>query len=420
MTVSAETATVEIERLGAKGDGIARHDGKPVYVPYTLPGEMVRVEIGQRRGEGLAGELMEIERVSPERVQPPCRHFGVCGGCAAQHMEDHFYRVWKTRLIEEALQRRGLNDIPMAPLVVTPSQTRRRATFTAHKTREGVTLGFHARASHRLIDLQECPVMLPAIEQLLPSLRGLLQRMIASATQIVVNATDSGLDVAIQARQPLDLKRRQLLADFTAAQDLARLSWDGEPVATRRTPILQLGALTVEVPPASFLQASVAGETAMRQAIVEWTPRAKFIADLYGGIGTLSLPLVPERRVHLVEGDAAAVAAATKVAKQPQARSRLTVEQRDLARQPLAADALNKFDAVVFDPPRAGAAEQAEQLARSDVPVVIAVSCDPGTFARDARLLVDGGYQLQTILPVDQFLWSSHIELVAHFTKKRL
>ncbi|MEO8559133.1 MAG: TRAM domain-containing protein [Rhodospirillales bacterium] len=413
-------ATIEIEKLGAKGDGIATIEGKPVYVPFVLPGEIVRIEIGQRRGEGLAANLIAIESPSPERVTPPCRHFGVCGGCAGQHMENHFYRRWKTRLIEEALQRRGLNDIPMAPLVITPSQARRRASFTAHKTRDGVTLGFHARASHRLIDLQECPVMLPAIERLLSPLRSLLQTTIFSATQIVVNATDSGLDVAIQARQPLDLKRRQLLADFTAAQDLARVSWDGEPVATRRTPLLRLGALTVEVPPAAFLQASVEGETAMREAIAQWTSRAKSLADLYGGIGTLSLPFVPERRVHLVEGDAAAVAAAMKSAKQPVARSRLTVEQRDLARQPLAPDALNKFDAVLFDPPRAGAAEQAEQLARSDVSVVIAVSCDPATFARDARRLVDGGYRLEQIVPIDQFLWSSHIELVAHFTKKPL
>jgi 23S rRNA (uracil1939-C5)-methyltransferase len=252
-------------------------------------------------------------------------------------------------------------------------------------------------------------------------MRALLDKLLPGGpAQILVNATDTGLDIAVGAQQPLDLAARETLARFVAAQSLARLSWDGEPVATRRAPSLKLGELTVEPPPGAFLQASVEGEQAMRDAILRWAGKARCLADLYGGVGTLSLPLVPQRRVHLVEGDAAAVAAAAKAARQPAARSRLTVEQRDLARRPLAPDELARFDAVVFDPPRAGAAAQAALLAHSQVPTVIAVSCDPATFARDARLLVDGGYRLEVVLPVDQFLWSSHVELVAHFAKKRL
>lgn len=419
------TTRLTIERLGARGDGIATLDGKLVYVPYALPGEVVQVEVGLgksgRRGEGLAAALVRIERPSPERVEPPCRHFGFCGGCAVQHLADNEYRQWKTGQIVEALGHRGLRDVPVEPMVVTPPQRRRRASFTAQKTRSGTILGFHERASHRLIDLSECPVMLPQIEALIGPLRGLLDKLLrAGAAQTLVNATDTGLDVSIVARQPLDLAGREMLAGFAAAQSLARLSWDGEPVTTRRTPLLELGELTVEPPPGAFLQASVEGEQAMRHALRRWIGKARSLADLYGGIGTLSLPLVPQFRVHLVEGDAAAVAAAAKTARQPTARSRLTVEQRDLARRPLAPDELARFDAVVFDPPRAGAAEQAAMLAHSEVPTVIAVSCDPATFARDARLLADGGYRLETVLPIDQFLWSNHVELVAHFAKKRL
>lgn len=412
--------TIEIERLGAKGDGIGTVDGQPVYVPYVLPGEIVQVELGQRRGDGIAATLVAIERPALERVQPPCRHFGVCGGCAAQHMDEHFYRRWKSELIVQALRKRGLSDVPMAPIEATPPQRRRRASFTAQKTRGGTVLGFHARASHLLIDLQECPVMLPAIELLMEPLHALLGRVLNATATITINSTDTGLDVAVAAKQALDLPARQILAEFTAAQDLARLSWDGEPVATRRAPLLRLGELTVEPPPGGFLQASVEGEAAMRDAIAQWTRRAKSMADLYGGVGTLSLPSVPERRVHLVEADQAASDAAAKAARQPAARSKLTVERRDLARRPLSPDELDKFDAVMFDPPRAGAVEQSEQLARSNVPVVVAVSCDPATFARDARLLIDGGYALEQIVPIDQFRWSSHIELVARFTRKRL
>lgn len=410
-----------IEKLGAKGDGIATLEGRPVYVPYALPGEVVQVEPGQRRGDGVAAELVRIEQPSPDRVEPPCRHFGFCGGCAAQHLADGEYRRWKVGQIVEALARRGLREVALEPMAVTPPQRRRRASFAAQKTRSGTVLGFHERASHRLVDLLECPVMLQPIEALMAPLRGLLDRLSQGGpAQILINATDTGLDVAIAAKQPLDLACREMLAHFVTAQGLARLSWDGEPVATRRVPQLGLGALTVEPPPGAFLQASIEGELAMRDAILRWAGKARSLADLYGGVGTLSLPLVPDKRVHLVEGDAAAVAAAGKAARQPAARSRLTVEQRDLVRRPLTPDELQRFDAVVFDPPRAGAAEQAAMLAQSQVPQVIAVSCDPATFARDARLLVDGGYRLEAVLPVDQFLWSSHIELVAHFAKKRL
>jgi 23S rRNA (uracil1939-C5)-methyltransferase len=411
---------VEIERLGAKGDGIGQVEGKLVYVPFVLPGEIVQIELGPRRGEGLSATALQIERPSAERVTPPCRHFGVCGGCAAQHMEDHFYRRWKVQQIEDALRRRGLHDVVMAPMAVTPPQRRRRALFSARRTAGGMVLGFHHRASHDLFDMLECPVLLPAIEALVGPLRALLHSVLNKQAQIAINALDNGLDVAVDAGQALDLSQRQRLAAFATAQDLARLSWDGEPVAARRTPLLRLGELSVEPPPAAFLQASAEGEQAMRQAIAQWGKGARFMADLYGGVGTLSLPLVPQSRVHLVEGDQAAADAAAKGARQPAAKSRLTVERRDLARRPLAPDELEKFDVVCFDPPRAGAAEQAEQLARSTVPTVIAVSCDPATFARDARTLVDGGYALRSILPIDQFLWSSHVELVAHFTKKRL
>ncbi|MGE0155078.1 MAG: class I SAM-dependent RNA methyltransferase [Reyranellaceae bacterium] len=419
-------ARLTIRTLGGRGDGIAELDGRPVYVPFTLPSEVVEAEIVQARGEGVSAVARSLVQASPQRVQAPCPHFGVCGGCSVQHLEHRAYLDWKRELVAQALQRRGLVDIPIAEIVTTPPGRRRRAVLTAMRTRKQAILGFHERASHRLVDLAACPVLLPALEALIAPLRGLLTRILAGgqAAQVTLNDTDSGIDCQIAAEHAPDLAAREAMADFAERHDLARLAWrhkrQAEPIAQRRLPVLRLGEAAVGVPSGGFLQASREGEDAMRQAVGDWIGGASSVIDLFGGIGTLSLGLAPARRVHVVEGDADAVAAVGQAARQPALRGRVGVEQRDLAGDPVPAEALRAYEAAILDPPRAGAMAQTRQLAASGIETIVAVSCDPGTFARDARLLVDACYRLEQVVPIDQFLWSSHVELVARFRRNQL
>jgi 23S rRNA (uracil1939-C5)-methyltransferase len=423
---AARHATLTVDSLGGRGDGIARLDGKPVYIPFTLPGELVQAEIVQARGEGLSAVVRSIERASPLRAQPPCPHFGICGGCAVQHFDYRAYLAWKRELVGQALQRRGFSGVPVGEIVATPPARRRRAVLTAMRTRKATIVGFHERASHRLVDLSVCRVLLPSLEALIGPLRDLLTRILAigQSAQITLNDTDSGIDCQIAADHAPDLAAREAMAAFAGQCDLARIAWrqgrGSEPVAQRRLPVLRLGGAIVAVPPGGFLQASREGESAMRQAVREWTQGAKSVIDLFGGIGTLSLELLPERRVHVVEGDADAVAAVTQAARLPSLQGKLRVEQRDMATEPVMAEALRSYDAAIIDPPRAGAIAQARELASSGIATIVYVSCDPGTFARDARILVNGGYALEQVVPIDQFLWSGHVELVALFRRNRL
>jgi 23S rRNA (uracil1939-C5)-methyltransferase len=422
----ARQATVTIETLGGRGDGVARLDQRSVYIPFALPGETVQVEIVQARGDGLSAVARGFERESPQRVKPPCPHFGVCGGCAVQHLEYAAYLAWKRDLVVQALQRKGFASVPVAEIVATPPARRRRAVFTAMRTRKETILGFHERASHRLIDLAVCRVVLPSIEVMIGPLRELLTQILASgqAAQVTLNDTDTGLDCQITADHAPDLQAREVMAAFAERHDLARIAWrqgrEAEPVAQRRQPVLRLGAASIGVPPGTFLQASREGEVAMQRAVRDWIGDAKSIIDLYGGIGTLSLQLLPERRVQVAEGDADAIAALAQAARSPGLQNRLSVDHRDLAAEPVMTEALNRFDAAIIDPPRAGAASQARELAASTVSTIVYVSCDPGTFARDARILADGGYALEQVVPIDQFLWSAHVELVARFRLNRL
>jgi 23S rRNA (uracil1939-C5)-methyltransferase len=423
---AARQASLTIETLGGRGDGIASLDGKPVYIPFTLPGEIVQAEIVQARGEGLSAVVRTIERASPLRAQPPCPHFGICGGCAVQHFDYRAYLAWKRELIGQALQRRGFAGVPVGEIVATPPARRRRAVLTAMRTRKAAIIGFHERASHRLVDLAVCRVLLPPLEALIAPLREMLTQILAIGqnAQVTLNDTDSGIDCQIAADHAPDLAAREIMAAFAEQHDLARIAWrqgrDSEPVAQRRPPALKLGTAVVGVPPGGFLQASREGERAMRHAVREWTQDAKSVVDLFGGIGTLSLELLPDKRVHFVEGDADAVAALTQASRLPNLQSKLRVEKRDLVQEPVTTEVLRSYDAAIIDPPRAGAAAQARELAASGVATIVYVSCDPGTFARDARILVDGGYALAQVVPIDQFLWSGHVELVALFRRNRL
>jgi 23S rRNA (uracil1939-C5)-methyltransferase len=406
-----ETVELEIERLGARGDGIARHQGRNVYVPFTAPGDRVRVVLAGARGEGIAARLVEIVRPSPARAHPVCRHFGACGGCTLQHVGADAYAEAKRATVVEALARHGLGAAPVAPLQRLPPGTRRRARFAVRRGR----IGFQARASHDVVALEECAVLAPAIVALLPALRGL-----RGNDGYAVTLADSGLDVVAERRAAPDLAALEALAAFAERCDLARLSWRGDgaplPVAARRPVRVVLHGVPVDPPPDAFLQATPEAEATLAGLVLAGLGGAERVADLFAGIGTFTFALASRARVHAVEGDAPALAALRAAANRA-GRSRITAEARDLEARPLAPEELAAYDAVVLDPPRAGAQAQTAALARSTVPRVIAVSCNPATFARDAAQLVAGGYRLEGVVPVDQFLWSPHVELVAVFVR---
>lgn len=413
------TADIEvgISSVGAQGDGVAETPDGPLYVPYVLAGERVLV---RPAGESRA-ELLGIVKASPDRVDAPCPHFTHCGGCSLQHMEAVSYATWKCAQVDAALKARGIAT-EIGPLVPARHRSRRRATFAATRTRKTLTLGYYARASHTIIPISECPLVVPEIERALPALATMIGPGLSrsSRASILVTSTASGLDVAVTGGKPLDGPLRIALAEQASAADVARLSWEGEIVAERRMPTVDLSGLAVTPPPGAFLQPTREGEEALVRLVQEAVGNAARIADLFAGCGTFTASLAKKATVHAVEGEAASLAALTRSIREQGpvlGLKPVTCETRDLVRRPLLASELDRFEAVVFDPPRVGAATQAEEIAKSRVPLIAAVSCNPATFARDARTLLNGGYRLVKLTPVDQFLWSPHIELVGIFTR---
>lgn len=413
----AETVSLTIDRVGVRGDGIAQWRGEPVYLPFTAPGDVVRAKLGKRRGEGHTAEMVEL--VSPgARAAPACTHFGACGGCALQHLDAGAYVAAKESWLAAALAQQGLSS-EIRPLTRLPAGTRRRARFQLERSR----IGFHARASHRVIDLRECPVLHPKLFALIAPLRLLATALLETGKSATASATltDNGIDALIDLPAMPDLARLEALADFAAAQDLARLSWrHGDvvtPVALRRKPQIVLSGIAVELPEDGFLQPSREAETALTAAVTEMARAATSVADLYAGIGTFSFALARRAKVHAVEGAASSVAALTRAASRAGLAGTVSAEQRDLAARPLEGDELARFDAVVLDPPYAGAKEQCRALAASHVKCIVAASCNPASFARDARILVDGGYHLVEVRPFDAFVWSANLEVVARFDK---
>jgi 23S rRNA (uracil1939-C5)-methyltransferase len=399
------SVTLDILEVGGRGDGVAEQDGRRYFVPFTLPGETVEAEPREERGGGLAADLVQILAPSRHRVRAPCRHFGRCGNCVLQHWRLDAYGAWKTELIVRALSLQRVTAPPFEAMLEALPNERRRADLIVR----GGLAGFHERGSHRALDIAECHVLRPALFGLLPALRGILPGSLAA--DAVVNETDSGLDVLIRPhkRVKLSLEENQKLAAFAHAADLARLSWGErarpEPIAMRRTPRLAFGEVTIEPPPGAFLQATRRAEQAMRTTVATWLPGARKVADLFAGVGTLTLGQPFRTTLHELDKEAVAAVAG------------LGAVRRDLFRNPLLAAELKPFDAVVLDPPRAGAAAQAVELAKSKVDRIVYASCDPGTFARDARFLAEGGYRLEKLMPIDQFLWSVHVELIALFVR---
>ncbi|MBX6742927.1 MAG: class I SAM-dependent RNA methyltransferase [Acetobacteraceae bacterium] len=425
--MSAETLDLTIEALGAAGDGIARlPDGRTCFVPRSLPGETLRARPAGRRGDALLAEAEALLRPSPDRVAPPCPHFGACGGCALQHWAEAPYAAWKRAKLAEALARAGFPKAPVAPLVLTPPGTRRRADLALRRGSGGVVLGFHAPGSGAVVDLAACTVLHPRLVALFEPLRRLLRGLKALKREgsAVLNLLETGPDLLLRTDAALDAAGRAALAAFASAHGLPRIAWaqgNGTPeVAAQLGPaMIRFGEAVVNPPPGAFLQASLAGEAAIRDAVLaglpERLPPRAAIAELYAGLGTLSFALAGRARVAAFEGSAEAVAALSAAAGR--AGARIRAERRDLARRPLLAAELKPFAAVVLDPPYAGAAEQVALLARARVPSIVYVSCNPAALARDARPLAQAGYRVKSAVPVDQFLWSPHLESVIAFAR---
>lgn len=409
------TETVTIDRLGAQGDGVTSIREGPLYVPFALPGEVVAIE-----RKGSRAHLVEVRTPSPQRVPPPCRHFGVCGGCSLQHLEAGAYLAFKRERVVEALRTQHI-DADVAATVPCPPASRRRAVFSARRTDQGMLFGYNRALSHEIVDIAECPIALPSIEAALPQLRQLSGIVAATGApfHVTVVQADNGLDVAFADSGKLDDHVRGAVIRFAIAERFARVSVDGEILVEPVKPVVAFGKAYVTPPPGGFLQAVAMAEAAMAALVTGHFRQARRIADLFSGAGAFALRLAGIADIHAVETDAAALAALDRGWRGSPGLKPVTTERRDLFRRPLTAKELARFDAVVFDPPRAGAEDQARQLARSDVPRVAAVSCNPVTLARDLRLLIDGGYRLASITPVDQFLWSAHVEAVALLEKPR-
>ena len=403
--------TVTIARLGARGDGLTV-DG--LVVPGALPGERVSVAREERRAR-----LLAIEAPSPKRVAPFCPYAGRCGGCAVQHLAAGAYAAWKRGIVAQALVQAGIETEP-APLVDAHGAGRRRITLHVRRIEGRARAGLMEARSHALVAIDRCPITVPALHRA-PALAEALAAPLGGGGKpldVLATATDSGLDVDIRGHGPASETARAALTGLAAEHDLARLSLHGDVVVERRPPMLVSGAARLLPPPGGFLQATQAGEAVLTALVLRaMDGRAKRVADFFSGSGPFSLALAGSREVHAVEGDAAALRGLDRAARASPASRRITLERRDLFRRPLLAPELDRFDAVVFDPPRAGAQAQASRIAGSKVPLVVGVSCDPGTFARDATTLIAGGYRLERVTPVDQFRHSGHVELVGVFRK---
>ncbi|PSJ61443.1 class I SAM-dependent RNA methyltransferase [Pseudaminobacter soli (ex Li et al. 2025)] len=405
----------QISRLGAQGDGVADTPEGPLFIPFTLPGETVTAAREKDRGT-----LMAVLEASKLRVEPACRHFTECGGCALQHLEPQAYLDWKRDKVVQALKSRGF-DADVAATVACAAHSRRRATFSARRTEAGMLVGYNRAHSHHIIDIEECPIVEPQIEAALPMLRQ-LAALICHTTQafhLTVTHTDSGLDIAAHDAGKLEDKARMAISTFAIREGLARVSVDGETIVEPKKPVVTFGEVSVAPPSGGFLQAVASAEAAMADLVSEHLRKSKKVADLFAGAGAFALRLAAKSEVHAVEGDAAALAALDRGFRFGAGLKRVVVEKRDLFRRPLTFKELAAYDGLVFDPPRAGAEDQCKQIAKSDVPFVAAVSCNPATLARDLRILVDGGYTLKRVTPVDQFLWSPHVEAVALLEKPR-
>jgi len=394
----------QVIKLAARGDGVT-DDGR--HVALTAPGDMVDIAANIVPG--------------PHHVDPPCRHFPRCGGCQLQHIDDASYADFIVERIASALIAQKLDVPTIRPPHLSPPRTRRRASLRAERLGKRIVLGFNEAVSHYIVDIRECHILLPELFALVDPLRALLGTMLGprKTANVHLTWTDQGADVAIDGVSVEGLAAHEALTDFAQTHRLARLAidegygseprWEPEPVTTT------LDGVAVGLPIKGFLQATADGAQALTDAVREAVGEAALVADLFAGVGTFAVPIAAKARVLAAEG-ARDPALALRLAANRSGRA-IAVEHRDLFRRPLSEEELSKFDAVILDPPRAGAKEQAPALARADIGRIAYVSCNPATFARDARTLAEGGWRIDWIKPVGQFRWSTHVELAAAFSR---
>jgi 23S rRNA (uracil1939-C5)-methyltransferase len=409
------TDHLTIARLGHRGDGIADTPEGPVFVPYTLPEEVVDVE--PWAGHPDRRQLLSVVMASSERIVPICPHFAVCGGCAVQHWSEPRYRAWKRDLVVAALAEADISA-EVGELIDAHGIGRRRATFHARTSgKDTLSVGFAASHAHRIVPIDHCPILAPTLAGALPAAWAIAQALdpLKKPLDIQVTATNGGLDVDVRGSGPLSSKTAGALARIAEQHRLARLTRHGELVTQRARPSLTIGPATVELPSGAFLQATAEGEAMMAREAIRQLDKAKSVIDLFCGVGPFALRIAAFARVTAFDSDEPAIAALSKAASAPGLKP-LSAQRRDLFRLPLAAREL-RADAIVFDPPRQGAEAQVREIAKSDVPIVAAISCNWATFARDAKILIDGGYRLTSVTPIDQFRYSAHIEIVAAFRR---
>ena len=395
---------MRIAALGPGGLGVGE-DG--ILVPFAAPGDLVEVAV-----DGAKGALVAVLEPSPERVTPPCPHFGVCGACQVQHVSHEAYRAWKQASVAAVLARAGI-DVALDEMIDAHGEGRRRVTLAV---KHGVA-GYHQRGSHTIVPVDVCPILAPGLSGALGFARAMAAMLPDKWLSLAITATQTGMDADIKGPLHGNARLNRQLADLAREHGLARLTAEREPIALYRTPQIGIGPVATSVlPPGAFLQATAKGEDVLAGLVLDRVKRARRVADLFCGVGPFAIRLAARAQVYAADSDAAAIASLRKAAQVPGLKA-VTAERRDLFRRPLVASELEPFDAVVFDPAFDGAAAQSAELAMSRVPRIVAVSCNPVTFARDAAALIAGGYRLLRVTPVDQFLYSTHVELVAHFER---
>jgi 23S rRNA (uracil1939-C5)-methyltransferase len=411
------TERLSIVRLGHRGDGIADGVSGPLYVPYTLPGETVEVDDWQ--GHPDRRHLLRVEQASAERIAPICPHFGICGGCALQHWTEQRYRTWKQDLVTSALAQAGF-DVAVDALVDAHGEGRRRAVLHARRgTHAVLQVGFAALHAHHIVAIDHCPILAPGLKGAIEAAWAIAEELAPEAKplDIQVTATNAGLDIDVRGSGRLSSQRSRALARIAEKHRLARLTRHGDLIAQRTKPTVTMGRAAVPLPPGAFLQATAEGEATLARLVATHVGDARIVADLFAGVGPFALRLAERARVMAADNDDDAIAALREASATTSGLKPIEAIRRDLFQRPYLPKELARVDAVVFDPPRLGAEGQARQLAASDVAVIVAVSCNHATFARDAKILKSGGYRLTAVTPVDQFRFAAHVEIVARFVR---
>lgn len=414
---------VTIDEIGGRGDGLAELNGNVIYIPYTAPGDVIDAKIN-----GSKGRLRHIHHKSNHRIEALCPHYTKCGGCSLQHIELDYYSEWKGGLIRTALENQGLKDIDIAPMIISPLGSRRRTTFQAIGRGDGqIVFGYAEKGSHNLIDIFDCPILMQEIKALITPTKKLISGLLKKKEKMSVSITmgDNGIDLILKGKGDIDLNLRMDLAEFAEKNDLARISWfDSSPknnryelLAERRKPFVTFEGNKVFFPEGSFLQATKQGQDALIRAMLDGITGAHKVVDLFSGCGTFSIAAAKFANVHAVENNKEMLTALKVSSNQMSDIKQVSTELRDLFLRPLLPHELNNYDVAIIDPPRAGAKHQMAEILQSDLKKLVMISCNPITFSRDVESLTQAGFKMGTVTPVDQFLFSPHLEIISVFEK---